>query len=122
MSIAMLLSEVQQNPDAVYNHTFNIEEREEIQKLWQEIQQRNKTPPPPPPSTSPGVEQPSSEHLARVALPSIISNNDPSMRKSAKGLGTRNVNLGGLQTQTCVGSNMQNNEDRWNKLSVVYNR
>lgn len=48
MSIAMLLSEAQQNPDALKYHTFDIEEREEIQKLWQEIQRRNKTLPPPP--------------------------------------------------------------------------
>lgn len=46
MSIAMLLSEAQQNPDSLKYHIFDIDEREEIKKLWQEIQQRNKTPPP----------------------------------------------------------------------------
>ena len=46
MSIAMLLSEAQQNPESLKHHVFDIEEREEIKKLWQEIQQRNKTPPP----------------------------------------------------------------------------
>ena len=46
ISIAMLLSEAQQNPESLKHHTFSIEEREEIQKLWQEIQQRNKDLPP----------------------------------------------------------------------------
>ena len=46
MSIAMLLSEAQQNPESLKHHIFDIDEREEIKKLWQEVQQRNKTPPP----------------------------------------------------------------------------
>ena len=46
MSIPMLLSEAQQNPESLKYHVFDIDQREEIQKLWQEIQRRNKTPPP----------------------------------------------------------------------------
>ena len=38
----MLLSEAQQNPESLQHHVFDIDEREEIQKLWLEIQRRNR--------------------------------------------------------------------------------
>ena len=41
MSIATLLSEFQQNPQLPKYHTFDIDEREEIQKLWKEIQMQH---------------------------------------------------------------------------------
>ena len=43
MSIATLLSEVQHNPDSLKYHTFDIDEREDIQKLWKEVQMQNQS-------------------------------------------------------------------------------
>ncbi len=120
MSIAILLSEVQQNPDAVNYHSFDIEEREEIQRLWQEIQQRNKTPPLP--STSPIVERPPSGHLARVEQSSNPPSDDPSLREIGKGLIDRNATRRRLRNQAVVEGNKQDNEDRRNKLAAAYDR
>ncbi len=59
----MLLSEAQQDPEALKHHVFDIDEREEIQRLWQEIQQRNKTPPPTPTSKKPAGWSPDEDSL-----------------------------------------------------------
>ena len=43
MSIATLLSESQQPPLSLTHHIFDIEDREEVRKLWQDIQEKNNT-------------------------------------------------------------------------------
>ena len=47
MAIATLLSESQQSPPSLPHHIFDIEDREEIRKLWQEIQEKNSNTPKP---------------------------------------------------------------------------
>ena len=44
MAIATLLSESQQFPPILTHHVFDVEDREEIRKLWQEIQENNNIP------------------------------------------------------------------------------
>ena len=41
MSIATLLAESQQPPLSLTHHIFDIEDREEVRKLWQDIQEKN---------------------------------------------------------------------------------
>ena len=41
MSIATLLAESQQPPPSLTHHIFDIEDREEVRKLWQDIQEKN---------------------------------------------------------------------------------
>ena len=41
MSIATLLAESQQTPPSLTHHIFDIEDREEVRKLWQDIQVKN---------------------------------------------------------------------------------
>ena len=41
MSIATLLAESQQTPPSLSHHIFDIEDREEVRKLWQDIQVKN---------------------------------------------------------------------------------
>ena len=43
MSIATLLAESQQTPPSLTHHIFDIEDREEVRKLWQDIQVKNNT-------------------------------------------------------------------------------
>ena len=43
MSIATLLAESQQPPPSLTHHIFDIEDREEVRKLWQDIQAKNNT-------------------------------------------------------------------------------
>ena len=43
MSIATLLAESQQPPPSLTHHIFDIEDREEVRKLWQDIQEKNNT-------------------------------------------------------------------------------
>ena len=43
MSIATLLAESQQSPPSLTHHIFDIEDREEVRKLWQDIQEKNNT-------------------------------------------------------------------------------
>ena len=43
MSIATLLAESQQTPPSLTHHIFDIEDREEVRKLWQNIQVKNNT-------------------------------------------------------------------------------
>ena len=43
MSIATLLAESQQTPPSLTHHIFDIEDREEVRKLWQDIQVKNST-------------------------------------------------------------------------------
>ena len=120
MSIAMLLSDVQQNPDAVNYHTFDIEEREEIQNLWQQIQQRNKTPPPH--SNSPEIEHPAGGNLAIVDQPSRYPIDSPSVTKTVDGSDRRNISHRRLHDPAVVESNMRNHKNTSNKLAAAYNR
>lgn len=120
MSIATLLSEVQQNPDAVNCHTFDIEEREEIQNLWQEIQQRNKTPPPR--STSPEIEHSPSGYHARVDQPSKYPIDSSSATKSADGSDRRNISHRRLHDPAVVESNMREHKNTSKKLAAAYDR
>ena len=43
MSIATVLAESQQPPLSLTHHIFDIEDREEVRKLWQDIQEKNNT-------------------------------------------------------------------------------
>lgn len=116
----MLLSEVQQNPDAVNHHTFDIEEREEIQKLWQEIQQRNKTPPPF--STSTLAEPSSGDLQDNTAHFQEPPNKVTSLKEVAEEMDGGRPNSTGPGTVIIVESMEENPQDQQNMLAAAYEK
>lgn len=120
LSIAMLLSEVQQNPDAVNHHTFDIEEREEIQKLWQEIQQRNRTPPP---FSASALAEPSSGDLQdNTAHFRDPLNQAPSLEEVAEEVDGGSPDSTGPCKGTVVESMEENPQDQKNMLAAAYEK
>lgn len=120
MSIAMLLSEVQQDPDAVNHHTFDIEEREDIQKLWQEIQRRNRTPPPLPSSTL--AERSSSGLRENIVRSRELSKEALSLKEVAEEVVGGSPDPSGPGTETVVESMNKALEDQKDMLAVAYEK
>ena len=83
MAIAMLLSEAETNPEKLKHHTFDIDEREEIQKLWREIQRGKKSPPPVPEhAKSTSSKEPSADNAPLAGNVKSI-NPDPDMKRTS---------------------------------------
>ena len=113
----MLLSEAQQNPDSLQHHVFDIDEREEIQKLWQEIQQRNKI------LQAPVVPvERSQDHWKPAENPTaLLRDEDLSWEEfTGKLEGHRTVD-GALRCET-TSTNEKNRDEVVTKLAVAYQR
>ena len=121
MAIATLLSESQQSSPSLTNHVFDIEDREEIRKLWQDIQEKNSN-----------VPRPTSPTCATKAMPTWIQSEDElllKLRGSGMGWGDIQRQLPGRTAFSCryryeIGLNRKNtwDEDKKDEFARAYGR
>ncbi|KAL2039539.1 hypothetical protein N7G274_007811 [Stereocaulon virgatum] len=121
MAIATLLSESQQSPPSLMNHVFDIEDREEIRRLWQDIQERNSN-----------VLRPTSPICAIKAMPTWTQSEDElllKLRGSGMGWGDIQRQLPGRTAFSCryryeTGLDSKNtwNEDKKDEFARAYGR
>ena len=131
MSIAMLLSEAQQNPESLKHHIFDIDEREEIQKLWQEIQRRNRTPPPEPADAAESDSEAPSETSEWTSGEQEflldLCDEDMGWEDIAKNLGLRH-SIANCQLQYQIQHQKRLSDEKWRnefykaKLTAAYER
>lgn len=115
----MLLSETHQDPESLKYHTFDIDEREEIQRLWQEIQTQNGSKPSTP-TTS--VKRPSTWTADEEARLLQLWNEGLTWDVISKKLGDRSALACMFHVKNYYPSEYDHIEAKKDKLSAAYDK